>query len=91
MKKLVLWTLLFLYVSPPRLLACPTCEKQQPELLKGISHGAGPQSDWDMIIVWGTAVVVILTLFFSVKWLLRPGEKGKSHIKHSILSPDESL
>lgn len=82
-KRLFLTLILLLSCLGP-LLACPTCEKQQPELLKGISHGAGPQSDWDMVIVWSTAILVVLTLFFSVKYLIRPGEKGKSHIKHRI-------
>ena len=66
--------------------ACPVCEKQQPELLKGITHGAGPQSQWDYVIVWVVAVIAVITLFFSVKWLIRPGEKGAEHIKRTILN-----
>jgi hypothetical protein len=31
--------------------ACDACEKQQPEILRGITHGAGPQSNWDYLIV----------------------------------------
>lgn len=66
--------------------ACPVCEKQQPKLLQGISHGAGPQSNWDFIIIGSVAVVVICTLFFSIKWLIRPGEKNNDHIKYFILN-----
>lgn len=69
-------------------MACPACEKQQPKLLKGITHGAGPDSNWDYVIVIITAIIVLFCLFFSVKWLLRPGEKSKSHIKFSILNLD---
>jgi len=65
--------------------ACPACEKQQPALLKGISHGSGPDSNWDMVIVWLVAIIVALTLFFSIKFLIKPGEKSKSHIKRFIL------
>ncbi|HUH19075.1 hypothetical protein [Albibacterium sp.] len=68
--------------------ACPACEKQQPALLKGISHGSGPESNWDMVIVWVIAIIVVLTLFFSIKFLVKPGEKSKSHIKRFILSND---
>lgn len=67
-------------------MACPVCERNQPKLLKGITHGGGPDSQWDYVIVWGTAVIVLLTLFFSVKWLVRPGEKSEKHIKRLILN-----
>ncbi|MBS1496787.1 MAG: hypothetical protein JSU03_04340 [Bacteroidetes bacterium] len=67
-------------------LACPLCEKQQPKLLQGISHGTGPQSQWDMVIVWSMVAIVLVTLFYSVKWLVKPGEKSNTHIKHFILN-----
>lgn len=66
--------------------ACPACEKQQPKLLRGISHGGGPDSQWDYVIVWITVAIVLVTLFYSVKWLCKPGEKDKSHIKNFILN-----
>lgn len=69
-------------------LACPTCEIAQPQYLKGISHGTGPKSNWDLLIISITASIVIATLFFSVKWLVRPGEKSVTHIKHLILNID---
>jgi hypothetical protein len=66
--------------------ACEVCKKQQPKPLRGITHGAGPQSDWDYVIVGVMSVIVLVTLFYSVKWLVRPGEKNSSHIKNSILN-----
>lgn len=68
--------------------ACDVCNKQQPEILQGITHGAGPENNWDYAIVWATVAIVIFTLYFSVKWLLRPGEKSKDHIKRLILNID---
>lgn len=68
--------------------ACPACEKQQPKLLRGISHGAGPDSNWDMVIVWIVTIIVIFTLFFSIRFLVKPGEKSESHIKRFILNND---
>ena len=67
-------------------LACPVCERNQPKVLKGITHGAGPESQWDYVIVWTTVAIVLCTLFFSVKWLIRPGEKSEHHIKRFILN-----
>lgn len=66
--------------------ACPVCEKQQPKLLQGISHGTGPQSNWDYALVWATVLIVALTLFYSIKWLIKPGEKSDEHIKRAFLN-----
>ena len=67
-------------------VACPACEAQQPKLLRGITHGAGPSGKWDYFIVWVAVVIVLFTLFYSVKWLIRPGEKSAHHIKRMILN-----
>ena len=68
--------------------ACGACEKQQPEILRGITHGAGPQSNWDFLIVSVVAAIVAATLFFSIKWLLWPGENRENHIKRTVLRFD---
>ncbi|MCF0039714.1 hypothetical protein [Dyadobacter fanqingshengii] len=84
MKKPVLTLLLILIrlVS----LACPVCDQRQPKVLKGITHGTGPESNWDYVIIITAIAIVIFTLFFSVKWLINPGEAGNDHIKKFILT-----
>ncbi len=84
LKKAVL-ALLFSFGSVVA-LACPACEKQQPKILQGITHGTGPESQWDYAIVWVIVVITLLTLFYSVKWMIRPGEKNADHIKQFILN-----
>ncbi|HRN57829.1 MAG TPA: hypothetical protein PLL71_15325 [Agriterribacter sp.] len=84
MKKVLLC--IFFLCPALAVLACPVCEKQQPEILRGITHGAGPEDRWDYVIVWAMVVIVLLTLFFSVKWLVRPGERSQHHIKRLILN-----
>jgi hypothetical protein len=69
-------------------LACPACEARQPKILRGITHGAGPSGKWDYFIVGVAVVIVMFTLFYSVKWLIRPGEKSAGHIKRIILNPE---
>lgn len=66
--------------------ACAACEKQQPKLLKGITHGTGPQSQWDMPIIWVSAVIVLITLVLAVKFLVKPNENSADHIKRTILN-----
>lgn len=66
--------------------ACPVCEKQQPAILKGITHGAGPDSNWDYVIVIATAIIVIATLYYAIKWMVKPGEKESNHIKRTVLN-----
>jgi len=79
-------TSLFLFLSASIASACPVCERNQAGLLKGIVHGAGPESRWDYLIVGTVAVVVAITLFFTVKWLIKPGETSVEHVKRLILS-----
>lgn len=67
-------------------IACPACEKQQPAITKGITHGGGPASNWDWVIIAVISIITILTLIFSVKFLIKPGEKSDDHIKKSILN-----
>lgn len=84
MKKIIIT--LAILVTSIWTMACPTCEVAQPRYLKGISHGTGPQSNWDLVIIAVTAVIVIGTLFFTIKWIIRPGEKSASHIKQLVLN-----
>ncbi len=80
-------SLALLLLSMP-VLACPVCEKQQPELLKGITHGAGPESGWDYLIISGMVAIVLVSLYFSLKWIIVPGEQQSTHIKHTILNSE---
>ncbi len=66
--------------------ACDVCEKKQPAVLRGITHGGGPDSNWDYVYVWATVFIVMLTLFYSIKWVIKPGEKNMNHIKRTILN-----
>ena len=66
--------------------ACDACKNQQPKVLQGITHGTGPQSEWDMPIIVVSAIIVLITLFFAVKFLVRPNEGDADHIKRSILN-----
>lgn len=84
MKRLLL--MISILVTGFTATACPTCEIAQPRYLKGISHGSGPQSQWDLVIISITVVIVLATLFFSIKFLVKPGEKSATHIKHFILN-----
>lgn len=68
--------------------ACPVCERQQPRLLRGITHGAGPQNQLDYVIVAIVGIAVLATLVLSVKFLLQPRERSAGHIKHFILNID---
>lgn len=85
MKTKIILILTFLFQTAAA-YACPVCDKQQPKILQGITHGAGPQSNWDYLIVWAAVIIVLITLFYTVKWLIRPGEKGDEHIKRMVIN-----
>ncbi len=84
MKKFIISALL-LFAIQLVAIACPVCERNQPKVLRGIVHGAGPESNWDYVSVAITAIIACFTLFYSIKWLVKPGEKNSNHIKYSIL------
>ena len=69
-------------------IACEVCEAQQPKILRGITHGAGPQGNFDYFIVIAAAVLVLFTLVYAVKFLARPGEQSSNHIKRTVLQQD---
>ncbi|WP_262245714.1 hypothetical protein [Parapedobacter soli] len=79
---------LLLLVAATAGWACPVCEKQQPKVLRGVAHGAGPDNNWDYLIVGVITVIVLVTLYYSMKWLVRPGEDTPDHIKRNILDLD---
>lgn len=80
--------LIFLLSIRGAILACGVCEKQQPKILRGITHGAGPESNWDYLIISIAAAIVVFTCYFSVKWLIRPGENAVTHIKYLTVNND---
>jgi len=70
-------------------VACPACTKQQPKLLRGVTHGAGPDSNWDYLIVIGMVLITLYVLYATVKCLIKPAEKSENHIKRMVLNDFE--
>lgn len=87
MKKLIVILILLAFTSIA--FACPVCERAKAKNAIGsIGHGIGPQNIFDYAAVWGMIIIVVLTLFFTIKWLVKPGEKNQGHVKYSILNFD---
>lgn len=73
-------------LSAPAVYACPVCERNKPKILQGITpHGSMPNSNWDYVIVIIAVLLLLISLFFSVKWLISPKEGNSDHIKFSII------
>jgi hypothetical protein len=49
MRKIIV--LITILLTRQVVFACDVCKKQQPKVLQGITHGTGPQSNWDYVIV----------------------------------------
>lgn len=75
---------LLLTASVP-VIACEACEKQQPALLRGITHGAGPDSNWDYVIVSIMIVITLYSLYAAIRCLAKSSDKPYQEIKRSIL------
>jgi hypothetical protein len=67
-------------------IACEACKKQQPKLLQGVTHGGGPDSNWDYVIVAVMVAVTLYVLVATLKCMFRPAEKDEQHIKRTILN-----
>lgn len=91
MKKTILISTALL-ASPALSYACEVCSvgSQQPEFLRELTHGTNPQGPLDYTIVAVMVVIVLLTLIYAVKFLVRPGERGNDHIKRTILTLENS-
>lgn len=66
--------------------ACDACKLQQPEITRNITHGTGPESDWDWFIIGIVILITVMAFVYSIKYLISPGEKDESHIKYFVLS-----
>lgn len=84
--KIKTFLILMLMLTAQVISACPVCEKQQPKITQGITHGTGPGSNWDWLIIGIMTLITVLTLIFSMKYLIKPGEKNADHIKQSIFN-----
>ena len=65
--------------------ACDACNKMQPKLTRGITHGAGPDSYLDWLWISMVFAIAIYTLVKSVKYIAKPNEDQSNHIKYHIL------
>ena len=80
--------ILSLFLFANYLLACDACKLQQPEVTRSLTHGTGPESNWDWFIVGIVILITVVAFVFSVKYLIKPGEKDTSHIKYSVFSDE---
>ena len=79
-------TVLIFVLNQVLVFACDACKLQQPKITQNFTHGVGPTSQWDWLIVAVITIITLATLFYAVKYLVKPGEKNKNHIKHIILN-----
>mgnify|MGYP000101873710 CR=1 FL=1 len=85
MKKMATYILVLLVCFfANALFACETCKIRQPKITRNFVHGVGPDSNWDWFIVAIVFLLTVLSLFLSIKLLVKPGEKDIHHIKYSM-------
>jgi hypothetical protein len=88
MKKIgliIILAIFILFLNPNTALTCDVCAENQPAGLENITHGEGPTAIWDYIISWGAVIIVGFTLVYSLKYLIKPKENSKSHIKNIVI------
>ncbi|HET8827880.1 MAG TPA: hypothetical protein VFM79_01000 [Pelobium sp.] len=81
-----LLTILLLNTANTVAFACEVCNKNQPKILQGFTHGSGPQSNWDYLVVGLMILITIYTLFATIRCFASPKEAKYNHIKNTILT-----
>lgn len=77
----------FLFILLAQLAgACPVCDRAQPKVTMGLTHGVGPQSPWDWVTIVIMVTITLYVLVRTVLLLAKPKENKSDHIKQSILS-----
>jgi hypothetical protein len=66
--------------------ACDACKQQQPKFLQGITHGTGPTSNWDYVIVSIMVIITLYSLYALIKCLAKPENTEHQDIKKIILN-----
>jgi len=67
-------------------MACEACKAQQPKFLQGVTHGAGPTSNWDYVVVSLMVIITVYSFYAMVKCLAKPADKNHEGIKSIILN-----
>lgn len=84
MKRNIYLYSLFYVFGQKIMMACDLCKKNQPKGFENITHGEGPTGNVDYIITWSAIILVAITLFLSIKYLVRPKENRPDHIKNIV-------
>ncbi len=66
--------------------ACELCKSKQPKGFENITHGEGPEGNLDYFIMYSAIIIVGYTFIMSMKYLIKPKEKNKNHIKNLVLN-----
>lgn len=84
MKKIALILASIFLLSSNFGFACDLCKKNQPKGLENITHGNGPSGTIDYFIIWSAIIIVGITMFLSIKYLIKPKENNPGHIKNIV-------
>ncbi|HFK5529389.1 TPA: hypothetical protein ACGZ99_003470 [Elizabethkingia anophelis] len=86
MKNTGRYIMILMMFSSSYVFGCDTCKLRQPKITRNFTHGTGPDSNWDWFIVGIVILITIASLFYSLKFLIKPREEDRSHIKYSVFS-----
>ncbi len=80
-------TFLMMLIANVTTFACEACNQNQPKIFRGITHGGGPESNWDYVVVTGMVAITIYTLYATIRCFVKPKEDKYNQIKNTILNP----
>ena len=84
--KVFLLTFSLVFLANVASFACEACNQNQPKILRNITHGSGPQSNWDYFVVIVMVLITVYTLYATIRcFLTRKTEVKYNDIKNTIL------
>lgn len=73
-------------------LSCPVCDREKAnQVTLGLSHGAGPDHNWEWLVVAGMAGITLFALFLAIKYFIKPDNAKTNEFKKSIFSENELM
>lgn len=84
MKKYII--LLLIIILKLDAMASVPCSNQSTGKFGESAPGAGPDSNWDYLIVLVMVIITLYVLIATIKCFVKPGEKSDKHIKRMIFN-----
>lgn len=51
--------------------------RRQSRITREATHSVGPRTEWDYLVLWCAALVAVISLIYTIVWIISPGDKSR--------------